>query len=201
MSRTTSAPGSADRSSVAGSGKGPALLALSFAVLATLAAAGWMLKESTRTVAIVPDASYYAAQTSTQWVAPSQPVAVEDSLAANEAVVPPQMAPAAPAPHAPPAKRAKSAKPHLAAKTQPRGRAETRRVPLDRRIQTDVIGALTRAPNLHGRIGVESKDAVVTLRGWTNTPGEARRAGLIALQVKDVKVVENYLRPRIGGST
>jgi hypothetical protein len=200
MSRTTSAPGSADRSSAAGTGKGPALLALSFAVLATLAAAGWMLNESTRTVAIVPDASYYAAETSAQWVAPSDPVPVEASLAANETVMP-QAPPAAPAPHAAPAKRAKGTKPHLAAKTPPRNRVEIRRVPLDRRIQSEVIGALTRAPSIHGRIGVESKDAVVTLRGWTATPGEARRAGLIALQVKDVKVVENYLRPRIGGSS
>lgn len=77
---------------------------------------------------------------------------------------------------------------------------EDRRLTLDERIQSDVMDKLAQAGNLSGKIGVESKDAVVTLTGYTTTSGQAYRAGRYAGSVDGVKYVQNDLRARIGGS-
>jgi len=77
---------------------------------------------------------------------------------------------------------------------------EDRRMSLDERIQSDVMDKLAASPNISGKIGVESKDAVVTLTGYTTTSGQAYRAGRYAGSVEGVKYVQNDIRARIGGS-
>ena len=71
---------------------------------------------------------------------------------------------------------------------------------LDERIQSDVMDKLAASPNISGKIGVESKDAVVTLTGYTATTAQAYRAGRYAGSVEGVKYVQNDVRGRIGGS-
>ena len=77
---------------------------------------------------------------------------------------------------------------------------EDRRLTQDQRIQANVMDMLAQSPNLSGKIGVESKDAVVTLTGYTSTSGQAYRAGRYAGSVEGVKYVQNDIRARIGGS-
>jgi hypothetical protein len=75
------------------------------------------------------------------------------------------------------------------------------RLTTDQRIQADVMDLLARSENLSGQIGVESRDSVVTLSGWTATSGQAWRAGRDAGRVIGVKHVVNEIRPRIGAIT
>ena len=75
------------------------------------------------------------------------------------------------------------------------------RLTVDQRIQADVIDLLARNPNLSGKIGVVSADAVVTLTGWTTTSGMAWRAGRDARGVMGVRHVVNEIRPKVGGIT
>ena len=77
---------------------------------------------------------------------------------------------------------------------------EDRRMSMDERIQSDVMDKLAASPNISGKIGVESKDAVVTLTGYTTTSGQAYRAGRYAGSVEGVKYVQNDIRARIGGT-
>ena len=77
---------------------------------------------------------------------------------------------------------------------------EDRRMSMDERIQSEVMDKLAASPNISGKIGVESKDAVVTLTGYTSTSGQAYRAGRYAGSVEGVKYVQNDIRARIGGS-
>ena len=74
------------------------------------------------------------------------------------------------------------------------------RLTRDQRIQADVIDVLTRNPHLSGMIGVVSDNAVVTLTGYTATPGQAQRAGRYARGVEGVREVQNLIRARVGGS-
>jgi len=60
---------------------------------------------------------------------------------------------------------------------------------------------LATAPNISGKIGVESQDAVVTLTGYTATAAQAQRAGRYAGSVEGVRSVQNEIRGRVGGST
>jgi len=50
---------------------------------------------------------------------------------------------------------------------------EERRLPSDELIQAEVVQRLAANLRLEGRIGVESRNAVVTLSGWTRTSGQA----------------------------
>jgi hypothetical protein len=77
---------------------------------------------------------------------------------------------------------------------------EERRLTEDERIQSAVMDRLASNSRLSGKIGVESRDAVVTLTGYTSTAGQAYRAGREAHGVMGVKYVQNEIRPRIGGS-
>jgi osmotically-inducible protein OsmY len=77
---------------------------------------------------------------------------------------------------------------------------EERRLTEDERIQSAVMDRLASNSRLSGKIGVESRDAVVTLTGYTSTAGQAYRAGREAHGVLGVKYVQNEIRPRIGGS-
>lgn len=78
---------------------------------------------------------------------------------------------------------------------------EQQRLTLDERIQGDVMDLLARNPNLSGRIGVVTKDQVVTLTGYTTTSGMAWRAGRDARGVQGVRHVVNEIRPRVGAIT
>jgi len=87
------------------------------------------------------------------------------------------------------------------ARPEPAITVEQQRLSLDQRIQADVIDLLARNPNLSGKIGVVSADAVVTLTGWTTTSGMAWRAGRDARGVMGVRHVVNEIRPKVGGIT
>ena len=78
---------------------------------------------------------------------------------------------------------------------------EQQRLTMDERIQADVIDLLARNPNLSGKIGVVTQDAVVTLTGYTTTSGMAWRAGRDARGVQGVRHVVNEIRPRVGAIT
>ena len=76
---------------------------------------------------------------------------------------------------------------------------EERRLTQDERIAQEVMDRLASS-RLSGKIGVESKNAVVRLTGWTPTAGQARHAERDARSVSQVKQVLNEIRPRVGGS-
>jgi hypothetical protein len=81
---------------------------------------------------------------------------------------------------------------------QPPVTVETRRLTLDERIQGDVMDAIYNMPSISGKIGVESRDAVVTLTGYTTTGGQAWRAAREAGRISGVRYVNNEIRPRVG---
>lgn len=83
---------------------------------------------------------------------------------------------------------------------QPPITVETRRLSEDERIQATIMDTLAQAPNISGKIGVESHDRVVTLSGYTLTAGQASRAERYARNVHGVRYVQNEIRARIGGS-
>jgi len=83
---------------------------------------------------------------------------------------------------------------------QPPVTIEERRLTLDERIQGDVMDAIYNMPNVNGKIGVESHNAVVTLSGYTTTAGQAWRAARTAGSIQGVRYVQNDIRPRLGGS-
>jgi len=64
-------------------------------------------------------------------------------------------------------------------------------------IQSMVMQKLAATPNVTGLIGVESRDAVVTLTGWTNTTGQSWRAEHVVRGVTGVRAVKNEIRPRL----
>ena len=77
---------------------------------------------------------------------------------------------------------------------------EDRRLTEDERIRADVIDRLAGNPRISGLIGVETRDSVVRLSGWTRTSGQARHAERDARSVGGVRYVQNEIRPRVGGS-
>lgn len=83
---------------------------------------------------------------------------------------------------------------------QPPVTVESRRLSLDERIQGDVMDAIYNMPNISGKIGVESHDAVVTLTGYTMTGGQAWRAARTAGSIQGVRYVQNEIRPRVGAT-
>ena len=130
---------------------------------------------------------------------PPAPKPVEDTPVVRRAVAP------APAPRrtAPrPVVVAKSPPPPVVAPTTTRTHiiVEERRLSQDDRIRLAVMDRLAASPHLNGKIGVEAKDAVVRLTGWTRTVGQARHAEREARSVRSVKHVQNEIRPRVGGS-
>jgi hyperosmotically inducible periplasmic protein len=116
--------------------------------------------------------------------APVQPT-VTEPLTANETVYVPAPAPA-------PVVEQSVAQPTLT--------IEDRRLTEDQRLQALVMDKLAAAPNISGKIGVESHQQVVTLTGYTVTAAQGQRAGRIAGSVDGVKSVNNEIRARIGGS-
>lgn len=108
-------------------------------------------------------------------------------LPGEEVVVAPQLPPAQSAPPAP-----------AVAEAQPPITIEERRLATDERIQLDVIDRLASATDISGKIGVETKDQVVTLTGHTTFQIQADRAARYARGVEGVKYVQNEIRPRMG---
>lgn len=126
----------------------------------------------------------------TEVPAASEPLSSSEPLPSNE--------------HVPAAsevrERAMAERPVQRTATQPPITIEERHLTLDERIQADIIDRIAQAPNISGKIGVESRDAIVTLSGWTTTAGQARRVVRYAYAVEGVKDVQNEIRPRVGGS-
>lgn len=141
-----------------------------------------------------------AAVTATAW-ATSEPVTVSETLAPNETVVMPDESEVTPGSEAGIAPRIERPAPVAERRAaQPPITIEERRLTLDERIQADVMDRIASMPNISGKIGVESREAVVTLTGYTSTAGQAYRAGREARSIHGVKSVQNEIRPRIGGS-
>lgn len=90
--------------------------------------------------------------------------------------------------------------PSPASASQPSIIVEQKRLTTDERIQAQLMDVIAHAPNMSGQIGVEARDRVVTLSGWTATSGQARRAARYAYGIEGVKNVQNEIRARVGGS-
>lgn len=149
--------------------------------LAAVAATAWaMNSEYSSTLVPAYTTTYTTVEATT-----APPVVVEETLAPGEAVVTTEtVVVPAPEPRA----------------VQPQITVEQRRLSEDERIQLVVMDRLASNPRLSGQIGVESRDSVVTLSGWTRTSGQAWHAEREARSVSGVKYVQNHIRPRIGGS-
>jgi hypothetical protein len=156
------------------------------AALAAVAATAWATGDTVSNATYVP-----APSALTQPAQPAEPLAVTDSLTPNEAVV--TTSDAAPAPTPAPVVVDNSV-------TQPAITIEQQRLSEDQRIQAVVMDKLANNPRLSGKIGVESRDAVVRLSGYTATVGQAWHAERDARSVVGVKYVQNEIRPRVGGS-
>jgi len=155
------------------------------AALATVTATAYAMNEyvSAHSDTVVAPSETVVTTTTTTTI---EPVAPAESLTTNETVVTtttvaPESAPQFNVPSVPIT-------------------VEDRRMSLDERIQSDVMDKLAASPNISGKIGVESKDAVVTLTGYTSTTAQAYRAGRYAGSVEGVKYVQNEIRGRVGGS-
>lgn len=157
------------------------------AALAAIAATAWAANSSwSPAESFYPGARPLAAQpvVMTPAAAPSQPIAVQDSLSPNETIVTDDQVRASRIEHA-------TARAPVV--------VEERRLSEDERIQSVVMDALAHDARLTGKIGVESHASVVRLTGWTSTVGQAERAGRMARGVTGVRYVENLIRPRVGG--
>ena len=71
----------------------------------------------------------------------------------------------------------------------------------DELMNEDVVKAIAADSRLSGYIGVETREAIVTLNGRVSTPGQATYAIRDAQSVEGVREVRNMLRARVGGAT
>ena len=126
--------------------------------------------------------------------APTSAVSAEDAIDKNETVIANEEQRAV-------ARRDRVVVPAEEARPAPAITITEPRLTVDQRIQAEVMDVLARNPNLSGKIGVVSQDAVVTLTGYTVTSGQAWRAGRDARGVYGVRHVVNEIRPRVGGIT
>lgn len=158
--------------------------------LAAVAATAWATSDSMSYSAYTPADNVTAEQPAAPPNDATTPangaVAPSDSLSPNESVVTTSDASAAPFMDR--------------SIAQPPITVEERRLSNDERIQSQVMDKLASSEHLTGKIGVESNDSVVRLSGWTNTSGQAWRAGRYAGSIEGVKYVQNEIRPRVGGS-
>jgi hypothetical protein len=152
--------------------------------LAAITATAWATNEAMTDSGYAPPEQAAIAPASEPLV--SEPLATSESLSPNESV-----AVAAERAPAPVVERTVASAPIT---------IEEQRLTEDQRIQAVVMDRLAQAPNISGKIGVESLDSVVTLSGWTSTAMQADRAARTARGVIGVRYVQNEIRPRIGGS-
>jgi hypothetical protein len=158
--------------------------------LAAVAATAWAMNSEYNST-LVP--AYTTTTVTTVEAAPSAPpVVVEETLAPGETVVTQTVIAPAPAPVVVRTEETRIAQPGIT--------VEQRRLSEDERIQLVVMDKLASNPRLSGKLGVEARDSVVTLSGWTRTAGQAWHAERDARSVYGVKYVQNEIRPRIGGS-
>ena len=148
--------------------------------IAAVAASAWAANETTYHSTYVPAYPAYA-----EPVRVSDPIPVSETLSPNETVV---------------IQQGGSSYADREAYVSPPIVVEQRRLTTDERIQLEVMERLAANARLSGKIGVESKGAVVRLSGWTRTVGQARNAEREARGVMGVKYVQNEIRPRVGGS-
>jgi len=87
----------------------------------------------------------------------------------------------------------------VVAQAEPGITVTEQRLSEDQRIQAQVMDRIANDSRLSGKIGVESKDRVVRLSGYTLTSGQARHAERDAWSISNVKHVVNEIRPRVGG--
>ncbi len=161
------------------------------AALVAVTATAWATNESLSTPAADPELlNTYATE---QRVAMPEPVATPEAFAPSEEKIPSNAAndAARPAPVQAQADRAVA---------EPPITVEQKRLTVDERIQADVMDRIAQTQNLSGKIGVETRDAVVTLTGFTSTAFQAERAGRAARSVDGVRDVQNLIRARVGGS-
>ena len=69
----------------------------------------------------------------------------------------------------------------------------------DQAITDDVMDRIASDGTIHGRVGVDTYQNVVTLSGRVNTPWQAEKAQSHAMNTPGVREVNNELRSRIGG--
>ena len=139
------------------------------------------------------------------------PVANEETLAPNEALVRPDDAVLVPqqppvvdsTPAVVPAP-AIATEPAVAPPERTAAQApitiEEKRLTRDERIQGDAMDRIAQLGNVSGKVGVESRDAAVTLTGYTSTAAQAQRVARAVQAVDGVRSVENLIRARVGGS-
>ena len=116
----------------------------------------------------------------------------ESAPASEPGQIAPTLVPAQPAAPAP------VASPATAAAPEPHITVVEQRLTADERIQREVMDVLARNDTLTGKVGVESRDRIVTLTGYLMTSGQVMRAGRDAGRVMDVRYVVNEIRPRVG---
>lgn len=149
-------------------------------------------------------------------LAPIQPVTLKASMAApvvpapapaaERTALPARVPSAAPTPAASTPASRPAPRRHLARLKAgaPARAARPRPAPVrpsdDSRIRMQVAERLTANPSISGRIGIDSRGAVVHLTGYTMTIEQARRAEREARGVRGVRGVRNEIRPRIGGT-
>ena len=161
------------------------------AALAATAASAWAAYEiGNSTLVPAPAAPGQGEVAAAPLASEPAPVANEQGISANEEIV----TPSAEAPVAP---RQPAAVPVAETPREPIT-VEKQRLTEDQRIQADVMDVIAASPNLSGKIGVVSRDSVVTLTGWTTTSGMAWRAGRDARGVPGVRHVVNEIRPKVG---
>jgi hypothetical protein len=131
--------------------------------------------------------------------APRAPLALAETLEPNETVVTPGSEVDV-APRSEPRFEPRNAPLAERRMLEPPIRIEERRLTLDERIQADVMDRIATTANISGKIGVESRGAVVTLTGYTSTAGQAHRVIRVAQGVDGVKEVQSRIRARVGGS-
>jgi hypothetical protein len=158
--------------------------------IAALAATAWAASDRRGNSSYVPKYTVIEERTSvtTAYPAPAAPpaIAVHESLSPNETVVTTTQSRPAYVIERPLERTAIT--------------VEERRLTRDERIQSEVMDRLAGNPRLDGRIGVETRDSVVRLSGWTRTVGQARAAERDARGIEGVRYVVNEIRPRVGGS-
>ncbi len=156
------------------------------AALAAVTATAWATNEYSGQKIDEVIAKSESAVTPAESVAAYEGITATDSVTANETVVATESSTPAPVVER--------------NVTQAPITIEDRRMTLDERIQAQVMDKLANAPNISGKIGVESHGAVVTLTGYTVTAAQGQRAGRYAGSIEGVKSVQNEIRARIGGS-
>ena len=158
--------------------------------LAAVAATAWAANEyaDVQKDVVVAQSETTVITTSETVATPAEPVVVSETVTTTETIIVPDTSIPAPAPVA------------ERSFVQPPLTVEDRRLTEDQRIQALVMDKLASAPNISGKIGVESHASVVTLTGYTVTAAQGQRAGRYAGSVEGVKSVNNEIRARIGGS-